>query len=84
MIHPSTETITGKSVELVRGAELSREVRVLNKHVGSLLGPEFDIAVSDSDKRYRVGALTLRLLKTGTPLEDLDLLEVDPDAREDD
>jgi hypothetical protein len=54
------------------------DVRVLTKRYGSLLGVEYLIGYGD--RYFTVGALTLALIKKGTPLEDLDLLEIDPDA----
>ena len=58
-------------------AKLSQEVRVVGRNYGSLLGPEFKVAVGD--RYFWIGTLTLKLLKSGTPLEDLDLYEIDPD-----
>lgn len=51
--------------------------RVLTRRFGGIQGPLFDVAVGD--RCFRVGELTKKLLMSGTPLEDLDLLEVDPD-----
>ena len=45
-----------------------------------LLGPEFDIAVGD--RYFRIGELTLSQLKRGMPLDEIDMLEIDPDAEE--
>jgi hypothetical protein len=58
------------------------DVRVLDKRYGGLLGPEFIIGYGD--RYFTVGTLTLKLLQTGTPFEDLEgsLLEVDPDTYE--
>jgi len=60
--------------------KVSQEVRVLTKRYGSLLGVEFDIAVAD--RYFRVGELTKRLLEKGTPVDELDMLEINPDAEE--
>jgi hypothetical protein len=56
------------------------DVRVLTKKYGGLLGPEYLIGYGD--RHFVVGALTLKLLQTGTPFEDLEgsLLEVDADG----
>ncbi|RWF44258.1 MAG: hypothetical protein EOS65_02460 [Mesorhizobium sp.] len=62
----------------VRGADLSREVRVLTKRYGGIQGPTFLVAVGD--EYFLVGEMALRLLKRGTPPEHLDLIAVDPDA----
>ncbi len=58
-------------------AKLSQEVFVTKTRFGSLLGPEYTVLIDG--KYFVVGGLTLKLLKSGTPLEDLDLYEIDPD-----
>lgn len=56
------------------------DVRVLEKRFGGLLGVEYLIGYGE--RYFTVGALTLKLLRTGTPFEDLEgsLLEVDADG----
>lgn len=56
------------------------EVRVLTTRVGDLQGPEFIMAVRD--RYFRVGDLTKTLLLKGYDPDELDLVEVDPDADE--
>jgi hypothetical protein len=57
------------------------EVRVLTTRVGDLLGPEYLMAVRD--RYFKVGELTKTLLLKGYDPDDLDLVEVDPDAEDD-
>jgi hypothetical protein len=64
------------------GEATAQDVRVLTSRYGGKQGPEFDVAVGD--RCFRVGELTKTLLEKGTPVEDLDMLEIDPDAEESD
>lgn len=59
---------------------MTPEIRVIGKRYGGLLGPEYEVAVGD--RCFRVGELTKTLLMSGTPLEELDMLEIDPDAED--
>jgi hypothetical protein len=56
------------------------EVRVLTSMFGGLQGPEFIMAVRD--RYFRVGEVTKTLLLKGYDPDELDLVEVDPDAEE--
>lgn len=58
-------------------ATLSQEVRIVGRNFGSLLGPEFKVAVGD--RYFWVGALTLDKLQRGYSPDELDLYEIDPD-----
>lgn len=52
--------------------------RIVTRMFGGLQGTEYLICAGE--KYYRVGELTIQLLKRGTPLEEIDMLEVDPDG----
>lgn len=54
--------------------------RIITRIFGGSLGADF--IVSTGGATYRVGALTVGQLERGTPPEDLDMLEVDPDTYE--
>ena len=56
----------------------AQDVRVIGTYHGSLLGPEFKVAIGD--RYFWVGALTLKQLKSGYSPDELDLYEIDPDA----
>ncbi len=56
------------------------DFRIVARRYGSLLGPEFTIAIAD--KYFVVGTLTLDQLRRGISPEELDLFEIDPDAEE--
>lgn len=59
-------------------AHLGADWRIVTRMFGGLLGTEYLICADE--KYYRVGELAIQLLKRGTPLEEIDLLEVDPDG----
>jgi len=56
--------------------------RILTKRYGSLLGPEYDIAIGE--RAFRIGELTKTMLEDGTPPEEIDMLEINPDEEDDD
>ena len=60
---------------------MNADFRITGKRYGSLLGPEYEIAIGD--RCFRIGELTLGQLKSGMPLEDIDMLEIDPDEEDD-
>ncbi|MBZ9807654.1 hypothetical protein [Mesorhizobium sp. ESP-6-2] len=55
----------------------SQDFRVITKRYGGLLGPEYTVAAGG--RYYRCGELTLSQLKRGIRVDELDLLEIDPD-----
>lgn len=55
----------------------SADFRVICKRFGGLLGPEYTVAAGG--RYYRVGQITMDQLRRGIRIEDLDLLEIDPD-----
>jgi len=57
-------------------APLSQDVRIVGKKY-SLQGEEFKVAVGD--RYFWIGALTLKLLKSGYSPDELELYEIDPD-----
>jgi hypothetical protein len=63
-------------------AKLSQEVRIVGRNYGSLLGPEFKVAVGD--RYFWIGELTLKLLKSGYSPDELGLFEIDPDDEPED
>jgi hypothetical protein len=48
---------------------------IITRIYGSLLGPEFVALIGD--RYYRFGALMLAMLKSGTPAEEMEMMEVD-------
>ncbi len=58
-------------------AHIGKDVRVLTKRFGNLLGPEFLVACGT--RYFKVGALGLSQLRRGISPDELMLLEVDPD-----
>lgn len=61
-------------------ATLAPEFRVITKIFGGLLGPDF--IVSTGGKSYRIGQPSLTQLERGALVEEMDMLEVDPDTYE--
>ncbi len=61
-------------------AHASDAPRVIFTRHGGPLGPEYKVMVGD--RCFFVGELTKRLLMSGTPLDELDLLEINPDEEE--
>lgn len=59
-------------------AKLSQEVRIVGRNFGSLLGPEFKISVGD--RYFWVGSITLKQLQSGYSPDELELIDIDPDA----
>jgi hypothetical protein len=56
------------------------DYRITTKIFGGLLGPEF--IISTGGKSYRIGQPSLTQLERGALIEEMDLLEVDPDTYE--
>lgn len=48
---------------------------IITKIHGSLLGPEFIALIGG--RYYRFGELTLAMLRSGTPADEIEMLEVD-------
>lgn len=63
-------------------AHIGKDVRVLTKRFGGLLGPEY--VVGCGTRYFRVGELGLSQLRRGISPDELMLLEVDPDEECDD
>ncbi len=59
---------------------MTPDIRIVGVYAGSLQGLEYKVMIGD--RCYWVGELTRRLLMSGTPPEDLDLYEVDPDEED--